>query len=269
MTGDEWKTYGVNETEEGLTSVEEGDELRLKLSWMTEASGHESGKADVVVTEVDEDEERVYIEDKNERIRTLPRGGTWYTDMYGTAYREESPHYAYSIDLMRVRLTDDEQQELVTDAGHERPKFVETGERYHPTRGEDEPSGWDYYECPSCGASVCTLCDCPECGWYNEDLWRGAIREAVQVHGDDVWTGDVSVEAATDGGGDERLYEMLYHYNEVLEEIRDAEQRQADALERLAGIQMMMYLARDDTGKYSPEPIAEDALLHGSGGEHP
>jgi hypothetical protein len=62
---------------------------------------------------------------------------------------------------------------------------------------------------------------------------------------------------------------MLYHYNEVLEEIRDAEQRQADALERLAGIQMMAYLARDDTGKYSPEAIAEDALLHGSGGEHP
>jgi hypothetical protein len=117
MTADEWRTYGVNETEEGLTSVEEGDELRLKLSWMTEASGHESGKADVVVTEVDEDEERVYIEDKNERIRTLPRGGTWYTDMHGTAYREESPHYAYSIDWMKVRLTDDEQQELATDGG--------------------------------------------------------------------------------------------------------------------------------------------------------
>jgi hypothetical protein len=70
----------------------------------------------------------------------------------------------------------------------------------------------------------------------------------------------------TDGGGYENLTPEG-RQTELLEEIRDAEQRQADALERLAGIQMMMYLARDDTGKYSPEAIAEDALLHGSGGE--
>jgi hypothetical protein len=75
-------------------------------------------------------------------------------------------------------------------------------------------------------------------------------------------------ELATDGGGYENLTPEG-RQTELLEEIRDAEQRQARALERLAGIQMMMYEARDDTGRYTPEAIAEDALLHGSGGERP
>jgi len=108
-------------------------------------------------------------------------------------------------------------RQVMTDGGHQRPKFSERGERYHPTRGEDEPSGWDYYECPDCGASVCTLCDCPECGWYDADLWREAIREAVQVH-DDVWTGDVSVETATDGGRAELPHRGTSHYGDDSDE---------------------------------------------------
>jgi len=28
------------------------------------------------------------------------------------------------------------------------------------------------FQCPSCGFPVCEWTDCPECGWYNEEIWE-------------------------------------------------------------------------------------------------
>jgi NTP pyrophosphatase (non-canonical NTP hydrolase) len=108
-------------------------------------------------------------------------------------------------------IHDERDGELATDGGHERPKFAGHGLRNHGSLN------YDYYSCPSCDETIATLCDCPECGWYDEDLWREAIREAVQVHGD-VWTGDVSVETATDGGRAELPHRGTSHYNDDSDE---------------------------------------------------
>lgn len=72
-------------------------------------------------------------------------------------------------------------------SGNERlPAFVERGER-------DPSGGWDHYECPACGASLCSFCDCPECGWYDGDAWRAAIRQTAQER-DDIYTGSLEVD---------------------------------------------------------------------------
>lgn len=28
------------------------------------------------------------------------------------------------------------------------------------------------FECPSCGFPICEWCDCPECGWMNDEIWE-------------------------------------------------------------------------------------------------
>lgn len=60
------------------------------------------------------------------------------------------------------------------------PTFVERGDR--PLVG-----GYDHYECPECAASVCSYCDCPECGWYDAEAWEDAIEQAERNH-DDIYT---------------------------------------------------------------------------------
>jgi len=39
-------------------------------------------------------------------------------------------------------------------------------------RVEGEYTFWD---CPDCGAPICTWTDCPECGWYDDVAWNRAI----------------------------------------------------------------------------------------------
>lgn len=105
-------------------------------------------------------------------------------DMYATTYAGyEAAEWARATDRQpssvrqstsrgwdSVGESEEEGDEREGDGRQARPKFSEHAE------GED----YDYYSCPSCGASVCTLCDCPSCGWYDEDMWREAIREAVR-----------------------------------------------------------------------------------------
>jgi hypothetical protein len=64
------------------------------------------------------------------------------------------------------------------------PKYQESGGQY----------SWDYYACPDCGATVCSYCDCPECGWYDAAAWEVAVEAAADEH-DLVWTGEVTADA--------------------------------------------------------------------------
>jgi hypothetical protein len=34
-----------------------------------------------------------------------------------------------------------------------------------------------YYDCPSCGHPISTWMDCPECLWYDEDVWVRTLAE--------------------------------------------------------------------------------------------
>lgn len=34
-----------------------------------------------------------------------------------------------------------------------------------------------YYDCPSCGHPISTWMDCPECLWYDEDVWARTLSE--------------------------------------------------------------------------------------------
>jgi hypothetical protein len=34
-----------------------------------------------------------------------------------------------------------------------------------------------YYDCPSCGHPIATWMDCPECLWYDEDVWARTLSE--------------------------------------------------------------------------------------------
>jgi NTP pyrophosphatase (non-canonical NTP hydrolase) len=151
-------------------------------------------------------------------------------------------------------IHDERDGELATDGGHERPKFAGHGLRNHGSLN------YDYYSCPSCDETIATLCDCPECGWYDEDLWREAIREAVQVHGD-VWTGDVSVETATDGGRAELPHRGTSHYNDDSDEDDETVYERADKVVRRC---------RGDLNKYcawsmSYEGDELDAILKDNG----
>ena len=69
------------------------------------------------------------------------------------------------------------------------PQFIERAER-------DEFGGWDYYECPGCGGTLASFCDCPEedCRWYDGDAWDEAIRRTAREH-DDIYTGSLEVDA--------------------------------------------------------------------------
>ena len=35
----------------------------------------------------------------------------------------------------------------------------------------------DYYRCPSCGHPIATWMDCPECLWYDEDVWARTLAD--------------------------------------------------------------------------------------------
>ncbi len=57
-------------------------------------------------------------------------------------------------------------------------------------------------------------------------------------------------------------YSHEYH-----DRMLEATERQADALEAIAGILMMQYEASGDTGRWTPESLYEDAELYGTGGD--
>jgi DNA-directed RNA polymerase subunit RPC12/RpoP len=35
------------------------------------------------------------------------------------------------------------------------------------------------FECPQCGFSICEWTDCPECSWYDEDLWTATMAAYI------------------------------------------------------------------------------------------
>lgn len=39
----------------------------------------------------------------------------------------------------------------------------------------------DYYDCPNCGHPISTWMDCPECLWYDEDVWMRTLNEGVKA----------------------------------------------------------------------------------------
>jgi len=77
---------------------------------------------------------------------------------------------------------------MATDSAvGEVPQFIERGER--------DGSGWDYYACPCCETPIASFCDCPDedCGWYDADAWRAAIRQTAQEY-DDIYTGSLRID---------------------------------------------------------------------------
>jgi hypothetical protein len=34
-----------------------------------------------------------------------------------------------------------------------------------------------YYDCPNCDFPLCEWMDCPECSWYDEDVWEGTLSD--------------------------------------------------------------------------------------------
>jgi hypothetical protein len=50
------------------------------------------------------------------------------------------------------------------------------GEETHQDSIEGEVTR-HYYECPNCSHSIPTWMDCPECSWYDEDVWTQTLDE--------------------------------------------------------------------------------------------
>lgn len=48
--------------------------------------------------------------------------------------------------------------------------------------GPYEDPGLPYmnFECPDCGFSLCEWTVCPDCGWYDEDVWKETMEEYVE-----------------------------------------------------------------------------------------
>jgi hypothetical protein len=38
-----------------------------------------------------------------------------------------------------------------------------------------------YWDCPNCNFPICAWMDCPECGWYDEDVWEATDTEVSGV----------------------------------------------------------------------------------------
>ena len=38
-----------------------------------------------------------------------------------------------------------------------------------------------YYECPNCEFPISTWMDCPECLWYDSDVWSRTLDEGVKA----------------------------------------------------------------------------------------
>ena len=34
-----------------------------------------------------------------------------------------------------------------------------------------------YYHCPSCEFPISSWMDCPECGWYDSDVWTRTLQQ--------------------------------------------------------------------------------------------
>ena len=56
---------------------------------------------------------------------------------------------------------------------------------------------------------------------------------------------------------------------ELLRRACEAQERQARALETIAGPLLMQYQLHEDSGLWTVEALYEDALLHGRGGDLP
>lgn len=96
--------YGLNEVEDAIGELEEGDHLRLRVSFMTEAAGEqrETFDADVSAVTPDRDDRRVELETPGRRNSWRPPvQADWYIGTSATALREDS-HIAYTIESMRV-----------------------------------------------------------------------------------------------------------------------------------------------------------------------
>jgi len=78
-----------------------------------------------------------------------------------------------------------EGQNQAAGAGVDRPSVcVDTldydGAETHKDAIEGEVTR-HYYDCPSCGHPISTWMDCPECLWYDEDVWARTLDEGVRA----------------------------------------------------------------------------------------
>lgn len=60
-----------------------------------------------------------------------------------------------------------------------------------------------YYRCPveGCDARICEWMDCPECLWYDEDVWERSIEERKEPKGEQT--------TLTDGGRPQNSVELI------------------------------------------------------------
>lgn len=51
------------------------------------------------------------------------------------------------------------------------------GKETHQDAIEDEVTR-HYYSCPNCEFPISTWMDCPECFWYDEDVWEETLEQS-------------------------------------------------------------------------------------------
>lgn len=99
----EAEEYGVNEVEQAIDELSEGDHLRLSVSFMTEAAGEQSETFDADVSEIPDGEgRRAELDTPGRRSAWAPPvQADWYIGESATALREDS-RIAYGINSMKV-----------------------------------------------------------------------------------------------------------------------------------------------------------------------
>lgn len=105
----EAEEYGLNEVEDAIDELEEGDHVRLRVSFLTEAAGEQRETFDADVAEIPEEGDRRAELDTPGRKSAWspPVIADWYIGQSATALREDS-RIAYSIESMRVWPANDE-----------------------------------------------------------------------------------------------------------------------------------------------------------------
>jgi len=73
-----------------------------------------------------------------------------------------------------------DERAVVTDGGAEQLTELEPVTIHDGTGRQTEVR---VFECPDCGHVVDEWCDCPTCGWLDEQQWRATLDEEVVTDG--------------------------------------------------------------------------------------
>ncbi|PSP38300.1 hypothetical protein BRC71_06395 [Halobacteriales archaeon QH_7_65_31] len=93
-----------------------------------------------------------------------------------------------------------------------------------------------------------------------------AIESLARMNDMEIRYANPDDDVLPDGGyGEERLYSDE-HRNEIMKQQAGAMERAADALELLAGMQMMRFEYNEDMPSYSVEGLVEEARFYARGG---